>query len=411
MASEVVERRSTVQCLNLQKETSGTLRPLSRYLKPAARGSSDLNLELDSNHFISIMQCISVSPIQPEDLYRAETSNPNISSETSLKQRLLIQLLWHFNPRIFHYNINTQLCKSLVDPASVCILVSIPSQRLCLKSRKNLSLFPISTFFLSFIPHDDLLSRIIKSRVLGIRSAATDHLRSDIPRRATRRSPHRLRLALLFGVPNRSPLMKHRESPMREGSRVELSLSGHGVTIGTVALAYLYDAACRGCERGGRGEATRQGRGGSAGEDGERQSECGCNGIYGGYPRGRREEAHEIRNTNHGRASQGGTKGSGEGRRATRKETEDSLSGPCLLPVHRVFAYPRHDQDPICIAPMKLLPCRPQFFSFRRKDSRLLRGVHLLRGACCTECREIATEKRGHLRENMGMIVEKKSVL
>lgn len=29
----------------------------------------------------------------------------------------------------------------------------------------------------------------------------------------------------------------------------------------------------------------------------------------------------------------------------------------CLLPVRRVFAYPRHDQDPICIAPMKLLPC------------------------------------------------------
>lgn len=37
---------------------------------------------------------------------------------------------------------------------------------------------------------------------------------------------------------------------MREGTRVELSLSGHGVTIGTGALAYLYDAACWGCERG-----------------------------------------------------------------------------------------------------------------------------------------------------------------
>lgn len=41
-------------------------------------------------------------------------------------------------------------------------------------------------------------------------------------------------------------------------------------------------------------------------------------------------------------------------------EAEDSLSGLTpALPVtctSRVFAYPRHDQDPICIAPMKLLP-------------------------------------------------------
>lgn len=49
--------------------------------------------------------------------------------------------------------------------------------------------------------------------------------------------------------------------------------------------------------------------------------------------------------------------------RAERAE-EDSLSaGHSALPLpvtctSRVFAYSRHDRDPICIAPMKLLPSR-----------------------------------------------------
>lgn len=55
--------------------------------------------------------------------------------------------------------------------------------------------------------------------------------------------------------------------------------------------------------------------------------------------------------------------------RKGREQAEDSLRpGPgCLLPVRRVFAYPRHDQDPICIAPMKLLPSSSSSsFSSRR---------------------------------------------
>jgi hypothetical protein len=57
-------------------------------------------------------------------------------------------------------------------------------------------------------------------------------------------------------------------------SRVELSLSGRGVTIGSGALAYLHDAACKGCERdGGTGEKTEKG------EEEERQSERTRNSI------------------------------------------------------------------------------------------------------------------------------------
>lgn len=42
-------------------------------------------------------------------------------------------------------------------------------------------------------------------------------------------------------------------------SRVELSLSGRVVTIGTLAtLAYLHDAACKGCERGVRAKEERE---------------------------------------------------------------------------------------------------------------------------------------------------------
>jgi len=46
-------------------------------------------------------------------------------------------------------------------------------------------------------------------------------------------------------------------------------------------------------------------------------------------------------------------KGGREGRRLTQRGL---CCFCCLLPVRRVFAYPRHDRDPICIAPMKLLP-------------------------------------------------------
>lgn len=58
--------------------------------------------------------------------------------------------------------------------------------------------------------------------------------------------------------------------------------------------------------------------------------------------------------------------------RKGRRGTEDSLSrapSRCLLPVRRVFAYPRHDQDPICIAPMKLLPSYAACESFSRRTS------------------------------------------
>lgn len=80
-----------------------------------------------------------------------------------------------------------------------------------------------------------------------------------------------------------------------------------------------------------------------------------------------------IRNANRGGVSRRGTKGDTEGyegrdERAARKgggESEDSLNGLCLLPVRRVFAYPRHDQDPICIAPMKLLLCAARTSSTR----------------------------------------------
>lgn len=48
--------------------------------------------------------------------------------------------------------------------------------------------------------------------------------------------------------------------PKEEASRVELSLNGRVVTIGTSAtLAYLHDAACKGCERGGASEEERKG--------------------------------------------------------------------------------------------------------------------------------------------------------
>lgn len=43
-------------------------------------------------------------------------------------------------------------------------------------------------------------------------------------------------------------------------------------------------------------------------------------------------------------------------RKGRRGQKTHSAGPRCLLPVRRVFAYPRHDQDPICIAPMKLLP-------------------------------------------------------
>jgi len=50
-------------------------------------------------------------------------------------------------------------------------------------------------------------------------------------------------------------------------------------------------------------------------------------------------------------------RGTRKGRKGGRRLTQRGLRCfCCLLPVRRVFAYPRHDRDPICIAPMKLLP-------------------------------------------------------
>lgn len=66
---------------------------------------------------------------------------------------------------------------------------------------------------------------------------------------------------------------------MREGSRVELSLSGHGVTIGTSALAYLYDAARVGGANGMPGGRSDTGRPAKEQRGGGGQSECGRNGI------------------------------------------------------------------------------------------------------------------------------------
>jgi len=67
-----------------------------------------------------------------------------------------------------------------------------------------------------------------------------------------------------------------------------------------------------------------------------------------------------IRNANQWgvppRAEGGGGREGAETRKGRREQKTHSARPRCLLPVRRVFAYPRHDQDPICIAPMKLLP-------------------------------------------------------
>jgi len=54
----------------------------------------------------------------------------------------------------------------------------------------------------------------------------------------------------------------HPSEMAEASSRVELSLSGRGVTIGSGALAYLHDAACKGCERDGGTREKTEGGGG-----------------------------------------------------------------------------------------------------------------------------------------------------
>lgn len=100
--------------------------------------------------------------------------------------------------------------------------------------------------------------------------------------------------------------------PKEEASRVELSLNGRVVTIGTSAtLAYLHDAACKGCERGVR--AKKRGR-----KTKQMDTEPYMRDLMG------REKARTIRNANR----QG--RGRGEKSSETGKGgAEDSL----LLPV------------------------------------------------------------------------------
>lgn len=155
--------------------------------------------------------------------------------------------------------------------------------------------------------------------------------------------------------------------------RLELSLSSRSVTIGTAALAYLHDAACRGpVERerrwlplvgtGGRGRREEHVAKGWW-REGEREEQSvhgfgtsGMHLLHGSWPQVKTGRAHSGRNTGGKKEREEETRRGGGGGRSGENSLRPHQT--CLLPVRRVFAYPRHDQDPICIAPMKLLPLR-----------------------------------------------------
>lgn len=154
----------------------------------------------------------------------------------------------------------------------------------------------------------------------NVSEGLSDFLATVIKHRAQTRPPPSL-------PPSRTSVVPARPSPnpseMEEGSlSVELSLSGRGVTIGSDALAYLHDAACKGCEReaGGTGRKTRREVEQEEVEEEERQSEWTRNGIRmvspPVSPRGSRKGARSVMRIRRG--ERGGGKG--------RREAEDSLS-------------------------------------------------------------------------------------
>lgn len=120
------------------------------------------------------------------------------------------------------------------------------------------------------------------------------------------------------------------------------------------------DVGYRWLEQGGEGdERNTLRRDGGGKEKGKSKVFMGSSGmhlLHGSWPQVKTGRAHSGRNTGGKKEREEETRRGGGGGRSGENSLRPHQT--CLLPVRRVFAYPRHDQDPICIAPMKLLPLR-----------------------------------------------------